>query len=367
MRVPLVHLASLHAPLQAELEAAAQRVIRSGRYILGPEVEALEAEVAALCGVRYGIGVASGTDALMLSLVACGIQAGDEVITSPFTYVATTQAITARGAKPVFVDIDPRTFNLDPQRVEAAITPRTRALMPVHLYGQCADMETLQGIAQRHGLALIEDAAQAIGAQIRGRGIGSWGQTAALSFYPTKNLGALGDGGMVLTNDGELADRLRLLRFHGRRSGYIYESDGYNSRLDELQAALLRVKLRWLPQWMEQRRRYAEIYREHLAPFVETPYVPPGHEPVYHQFVIRTPQRDALRAWLQERGIETAIFYPLPLHLQPIYAHLGYREGDFPEAERAAREVLCLPISPEVGEENILYVAESILAFFQSR
>ncbi|HIE51175.1 MAG TPA: DegT/DnrJ/EryC1/StrS family aminotransferase [Armatimonadetes bacterium] len=366
MNVPMLNLPAQHAPFQAELEAAVQAVLRGGQFILGKEVAAAEEEIAAYCGARYGIGVASGTDALVLSLRALGIGRGDEVITSTFTYVATAQAITSAGAKPVFVDIDPLTYNLDPAQVEAAITPRTAAFIPVHLFGQCADMEPLLALAQTHGLAVIEDAAQAIGARYRGRGAGTMGQTGCLSFYPTKNLGGAGDGGMILTNDPALAEKLRLLRLHGRTGDYYYELDGHNSRLDEIQAAILRVKLKRLATWTAQRQRHAALYDELLAdlPEVHTPPVAPGNEHVYHLYSIRAEGRDVLREWLRERGIATAVYYPLPLHLQPIYESLGQPPGSLPVAEAVCRDIVSLPVAPELGEESIRTVAAAVREFY---
>jgi dTDP-4-amino-4,6-dideoxygalactose transaminase len=334
-------------------------------------VSQLENEVAQTCGAAYGIGVASGTDALILSLVACGIGADDEVITTPFTFGATSEAIALVGARPVYVDIDTCTYNLDMSQVEAKITPRTKALLPVDLYGQMADRAALSDLARRYDLRLIIDSAQAIGARQFGRPIAMHGDTTTLSFYPTKNLGAYGDGGMVLTNDMEIADLLRSLRGHGtRKHKYFYERVGYCSRLDAIQAAILQVKLPALHDWNEGRRRNAALYHELLADIAEVNEEGiglPGHERgnyhIYHQYTIRHPRRDALQAYFKEHAVDSEIYYPLPLHLHPAYAYLGYKEGDFPRAEKAAREVLSLPIHPELTEEQIRYVADRIRCF----
>lgn len=369
MPVRLLDIRRLQAPLQADLDRAVQQVLHSGQFILGENVAALEREMAQYCGVAHAVGVASGTDALLLALAAAGGPPGGEVITPSFTFVATAQAITQWGARPVFVDIDERTYNLDPQRVAEALTPHTRAILPVDLFGLCADMDAINALAAEHHLVVIEDAAQAIGASYRGRRACSLGRAGCLSFYPTKNLGGAGDGGMVLTDDAELAERVRMLRVHGRQSGYFYHLHGYNSRLDEIQAAILRVKLPYLEEWNAQRRHHAALYDELLADLEEvvTPFVPEGYGHVYHQYTIRTPHRDALRAWLQEREIDSAIYYPLPLHLQEIYRDLGQGPGSLPVTERVAREVLSLPVSPEVGEEGVRQVAAAIREFFERR
>jgi dTDP-4-amino-4,6-dideoxygalactose transaminase len=365
MPIRLLDVRRLHEPLQADLDAAAQRVLRSGQFILGENVAALERELAEYCGVAHAVGVASGTDALLLALAAAGVQAGEEVLTPSFTFVATAQAITQLSARPVFVDIDERTYNLDPHCLEAALTPRTRAILPVDLFGLCADMDAINALAAAHHLIVIEDAAQAIGASYRGRRACSLGRAGCLSFYPTKNLGGAGDGGMVLTDDAELADTVRMLRVHGRKTGYFYHLHGYNSRLDEIQAALLRVKRPYLDGWNEQRRRHAALYDELLAGLdVVTPFVPEGCAHVYHQYAIRTPRRDELRAWLQEREIDSAIYYPLPLHLQEIYRDLGQGPGSLPVTEQVAQEIVSLPVGPEVGEEGVRQVAGAIREFF---
>ncbi|MGC8832519.1 MAG: DegT/DnrJ/EryC1/StrS family aminotransferase [Armatimonadota bacterium] len=355
---------SQYASIKSEIDAALLRVMESGRFILGREVELLEQEVAALCGVRYGIGVASGTDALLLALLAIGVKPGDEVITTPFTFIATAEVISRIGAVPVFADVDPVTYNLSPSSVEACITPRTTAIVPVHLYGQAADMEGICKLASKYGLAVVEDVAQAIGAKRNGKPVGSFGDAAALSFYPTKNLGAAGDGGMVLTNREDVRDAVRLLRYHGSGGPYIYERLGFNSRLDELQAAVLRAKLPHLESWNAARRRNAARYTELLhCHGYGLPVEAPGNYHVFHQYTVRCRNRDELKAALAAGGVDTGIYYPLPLHLQPAFAGLGYKEGDFPESEKAAREVLSIPVFPELSEEQLHHVARLMLEF----
>lgn len=366
MRVGLADFKKQYAALKDEMDAAVAGVLETGGYILGPNVEALEEEIAAYSGAKYGVGVNSGTDALLLSLLVHGIQPGDEVITSPFTFVATAEAIALVGARPVFADIDPRTFNLCPEATANAITPRTRAIMPVDLFGQMADRTAFVELAEQHGLTLIWDAAQAIGSTFDGKPLGGFPGSATLSFYPTKNLGAYGDGGMVLTNDEKVRDNLRQYRFHGSGGGYYYKKIGYCSRLDAMQAAVLRVKLKHLDGWTAARQRNADRYRELLTDACVTlPYVAPnigaGH--TYHQFTVRAPQRNALQAHLKANGIDSGIYYPLSLHLQEAYAFLGYRVGDFPVSERVTEEVLSLPIHPDLTDEQIGYVAEQIYAF----
>ncbi len=360
--IPLVNLKAQYAALHADIDAAIARVIANTSFIMGPEVRAFEEAFAAFCQARYAVGVSSGTAAIELTLRALDVGPGDEVITTPFTFIATAEAISAAGATPVFADIDPATYNLHPVAVEAAITPRTRALLPVHLYGQPADMPALTAIAQGYGLALIEDAAQAHGAEIAGRRVGSLGHAACFSFYPGKNLGAYGDGGAVTTDDEALAGRLRKLRDHGRVSKYVHDEIGYGHRLDALQAAILAAKLPHLNAANAARRRLAERYCDLLA---ETdlilPFVPDGVAPVWHLFVVRTPRRDDLLARLREQGIEAGIHYPLPLHLQPAYRSLGIGPGSFPVTEAAARQVLSLPLFPEMTDEQQERVAAALI------
>ena len=360
--IPAVDLRAQYAVIGAEIRAAIEEVLATQQFILGPQLAALEQEVAQLCGRRFGVGVASGTDALVLALRVCGIGRGDEVIVPAFSFIATAAAVSLLGAQPVFVDIDPRTFNLDPAQVEAKITLQTRAIIPVHLYGLPAEMDTILQIAARRGLAVIEDSAQAIGAKYKGRKAGGMGQLGCLSFYPSKNLGAYGDAGMIVTDSEELAARLRLLRDHGQARKYVSEEQGWNSRLDEIQAAVLRVKLRHLESWKAARQAHAAEYNTLLGqiPGVSTPAVPEGSEHVYHQYTIRV--RERVQRNLAARGIATTVYYPVPLHLQPLYAALGYKRGDLPESERASGEVLSLPMYPELRPDQIARVADAVAA-----
>ncbi len=359
--IPLVDLKAQYAALRADIDAAIARVIANTSFIMGPEVRAFEEAFAAFCQARFAVGVSSGTAAIELTLRALGVGPGDEVITTPHTFIATAEAISATGAAPIFADIDPATYNIHPAAVEAAITPRTRALLPVHLYGQPADMDALAAIAQRHGLALIEDAAQAHGAEINGRRVGSLGHAACFSFYPGKNLGAYGDGGAVTTDDEGLAARLRKLRDHGRASKYVHDELGYGHRLDALQAAILAAKLPHLDAANAARRRLAARYGELLADGdLVLPHVPEGVTPAWHLYVVRTPRRDELLASLRQQGIETGIHYPLPLHLQPACRSLGLGPGSYPVAEAAAQQVLSLPLFPEMTEEQQERVAAAL-------
>jgi dTDP-4-amino-4,6-dideoxygalactose transaminase len=370
VNIPFLDLKAQFAGVRDELVDAVTRVLESQHFILGPEVEALEREVAEYVGVEFAIGCASGSDALLLAQMAIGIESGDEIITSPFTFGATAGSIARLKARPVFVDIHPDTFNFDERQLEAAITPRCRAIMPVHLFGLPANMDAVLDIAQRHDVAVIEDAAQAIGARWKGRGIGSLGTFGCFSFFPSKNLGGAGDGGMITTNDPQLAQRLRLLRAHGTRKKYHYELLGINSRIDALQAAILRVKLRYLNNWTEGRRRnaatYGELFAEyHLTERSALPCTPESSFHVYNQYSIRTPRRDELQGYLRDQGILTEVYYPSPLHLEPAFAYLGYNNGDFPNAEAACREVLSLPIYPELTLDQQRAVVAAISHFYQ--
>jgi dTDP-4-amino-4,6-dideoxygalactose transaminase len=354
---PFLDLKAQFATIREEVFEAVRRTLESQHFILGPEVTELEHELAAVTQCKFAIACASGTDALILALRAQGVGAGDEVITTPFTFVASAGSIAQVGAAPVFVDIDPQTFNIDPEKIEKAITPRTRAIMPVHLFGLTAPMDAINSIAERHKVPVIEDAAQAIGAQFHGRPAGSLAALGCFSFFPSKNLGGAGDGGLVTTNDEQLAEQLKLLHLHGARQRYEYEILGMNSRLDALQAAILRVKLRHLEDWNSARRRNAVRYRKLFEEFglagkVFLPVEPAGMNHVYNQFTIRVPNRDALRDKLRNEGVPSEIYYPIPLHLQKAFAYLRYKEGDFPESERASREVLSLPIYPELTEQQ---------------
>ncbi len=395
MRVPFLDLAPMYEELRSELDAAYQRTMSSAWYIMGRECDAFEAEYARYCQAEHCVGVGNGLDALSLLLRAYGIGAGDEVIVPAHTFIATWLAVSSVGATPVGVDVEWESFNLAPGRIEEAITPRTRAIIPVHLYGRPADMEAIHHIAAAHGLKVIEDAAQAHGATYRGRRAGSLGDAAGFSFYPVKNLGAIGDGGAVTSNDGELMERLRLIRNYGSRAKYVHEEAGVNSRLDELQAAFLRAKLRVLDEWNERRRRVARTYAERLSGLEEltlpegiegasgragegargragdtaipdsgpsTFNFQPSTESVWHLYVVRTPDRDGIQKRLAEAGVGTMIHYPCPPHLQQAYAHLGLGPGTFPVAERIAREALSLPMGPHLDDQQVEYVCESVRA-----
>ena len=369
MKVPLIDLAAQFEPLREQMLASIERVIDSQQFVLGSEVKSLEEEIARYSNTKHAVGCASGSDAVLLALMALDIKAGDEVITTPFTFFATGSAIARLGARPVFVDIDARTYNIDPAKVEAAITPRTRALVPVHMYGQCADMEPLIEISARHGFPIIEDAAQAIGGEDRGRRAGSIGLLGCFSFYPTKNLGGAGDGGMIVTNDDALTERLLALRVHGGLTEYLHNEIGINSRLDALQAVVLRIKLPHLDEWSNARRRKAEEYDELFCkaslPFeVITPFIRSNGRHIFHQYVVRVPKhRDSLMSHLNKRGVGTKIYYPVPLHLQECFRYLGYQAGDFPESERAAQETFALPVYPELTDEQQRYVVDSFRSF----
>lgn len=363
--VPQLDLAAQYAAIGAEIRTAVERVLASQQFILGSEGAAFEQEIAQLCGVAHGVGVASGTDALILALRACGVQAGDEVVIPPFTFVATGSAISALGAKPVFADIRPDTYNIDPSDLARRVTNKTKAIIAVHLYGLACDMDPIVNFARAHNLRVIEDNAQSIGASYKGRRAGSLGDAACMSFYPTKNLGAYGDAGMVATNSNDAAARLRTLRNHGQSAKYVSSEPGWNSRLDEIQAAILRVKLRHLPEWQRARQGHAAAYTKLLLgiPGVMPPLIPEGYDHVFHQYTIRVERRDALMKFLSERKIGCSVYYPVPLHLQPLYASLGHKAGDFPHAERAAQEVLSLPMFPELRPEQVTRVAEAVAEF----
>jgi len=350
IRIPLVDFKAQYKSIEKEIDAAIKEVLLSGQYILGPVVKEFEEQVAAYCGVKYAIGVASGSDALFLSLRALDIGPGDEVITTPFTFVATAHAIVHCGAKPVFVDIEPDTFNINPVLIEPAITKRTKAIIPVHLYGHPANMDPIMKIAEAHNLYVVEDAAQAFGARYNGKKVGSIGHAGCFSFFPTKNLGCYGDGGMVVTDNPDITEKVDILRRQGCREKYHAEMIGYNSRLDAIQAAILKVKLKYVDEWNERRRNIAHHYNELLSEStVQTPVEAPYAYHVYHQYTIRTSKRDDLKQFLVENGIESSIYYPQPLHFQNAYRNLAYVKGSFPKSERAARELLSLPIFPEMN------------------
>lgn len=363
--IPQFDLSAQYGAIGVEIRIAVERVLSTQQFVLGREGAALEEEIAALCGVAHGVGVASGTDALILALRACGVRAGDEVLLPTSTFVATGSAVSALGATPVFADIRPETYNLDPSELERRVTPRTRAVIAVHLYGLAADMDPIVAFVKSRKLPLVEDCAQAIGAAYKGRRVGSFGDAACLSFYPTKNLGAYGDAGMIVTNSAELDARLRTMRNHGQTAKYLSSEPGWNSRLDEIQAAILRVKLHHLADWQHARRSNAAEYTRLLeqVPGVLPPHEPEGCEHVYHQYTIRCERRDALQQHLASRKIGSTVYYPYPLHLQPLYAHLRHKAGDFPHAERAAQEVLSLPMFPELRKDQIARVVEAIAEF----
>ncbi|MDP3091952.1 MAG: DegT/DnrJ/EryC1/StrS family aminotransferase [Nitrospira sp.] len=370
MNVPLLDLKAQFQPLRAEIMSAVQTVCDEQGFILGPRVAAFEESLAKYVGARYAIGCASGSDALLLSLMAMGVGQGDEVITVPFTFFATAGAVSRLGAKPVFIDIQPDTFNLDPAQLERAVTSRTKAITPVHLFGQCADMPAINQIAKAKKLHVIEDACQAIGAGQGGTRAGVLGDTACFSFFPSKNLGGFGDGGMITTNDQGLADALAMLRVHGSRVRYLHEAVGINSRLDALQAVVLDIKLKYLDQWAEGRRRnaarYDQLFRAAgLLDRVTLPSTKAGNFHVYNQYTVRVSKRDELRAHLKEKGVGTEIYYPLPMHLQNCYQDLGYRKGAFPVSERAAEEVMSLPIYAELSDAQLTYVVEMVADFFK--
>jgi dTDP-4-amino-4,6-dideoxygalactose transaminase len=386
--VPLLDLKAQFAQIRSEVMPIIEQVCESQRFILGEHVLALEAEGARYCASGAGIGVSSGTDALLLAMMALGVGAGDEIITSPFTFFATAGTIARLGARPVFCDIDPQTFNISPAAVQTFLDTqceardgawlnkrtggRIKGLMPVHLYGQSADMDPLMAIAKRYGLKVIEDAAQAIGTEYKnGVRVGSIGDIGCFSFFPSKNLGAFGDAGLNTTNDANLAESMRVLRVHGGKPKYFHAVIGGNFRIDELQAAVLRVKLRYLDGWTSGRQRNARFYdgafAESLGGNVVTPHAVPGCRHIFNQYVIRVQQRDALRDFLAQRNVGTEVYYPVPLHLQKCFDYLGYRSGDFPESERAARETLALPIFPELNQEQLAHVVASVGEFFKSR
>ncbi len=366
---PFLDLKAQFRSIRSEVLAAMEAVMDSQHFILGPEVERLEKEIASFTGSTFAVACASGSDALLLSLMALGVDRDDEVITTPFTFGATAGAVARLGARPVFVDIDPESFNLDAHALGQAVTSKTKAIIPVHLFGLVADMDAVMAVAAECGVAVVEDAAQSLGASYKGGQAGTFGATGCFSFFPSKNLGAAGDGGLIITDSADLCARLKALRIHGAPQKYQYQMLGINSRLDALQAAILRVKLPYLKRWTEARRQnacnYNRLFREYgLLKMVQVPVEPEGSTHVYNQFSIRTKKRDDLRRHLQRRGVPTEIYYPSPLHLQPAYAFLGYREGDFPEAEAACREVLSLPIYPELTPDQMETVVATIATFY---
>jgi dTDP-4-amino-4,6-dideoxygalactose transaminase len=362
-----MNLGFQYEELKESIDRTMREIAQSSRFVLAKETEDFERDICKYCDVEYAVGVASGTDALILVLTAMGIGEGDEVITTPFTFMATAEAISRVGAKPVFADIEPYTYNIDPVKIEAAVTQNTKAIIPVHLYGNPCDMDSILKIAKEHKLKVIEDAAQAVGATYNGRKVGSLGDAGCLSFFPSKNLGAFGDGGMVLTNDKKIRERLRLLRVHGTISSYRHSVIGFNSRLDNLQAAILSIKLRKLDEWTAKRR---EIVNRYNLAFKDIAVIPKEQDKgrhVYHLYVIRVKEaeRDKLLDFLNENGIESRVYYPIPLHLQECYKELGYKEGSFPEAERASQETLALPLFPEMRQEQQNFIAEIARKYFK--
>lgn len=363
MKIPLVDLKAQYATIRTEIDAAVHRVLDETDFIGGSAVAEFEHSFASYCGTRSAVGLANGTDALQLSLLALGVRQGDEVITAVNTFIATSEAISAAGARPVFVDNDPQTYTIDVKKIEEKITPRTKAIIPIHLYGQPAAMDAINEIASHHKLAVLEDAAQAHGASFKGKTAGTLGRLASFSFYPGKNLGAYGDAGAVVTNDEVLANKVRMLANHGRLKKYEHEIEGYNSRLDTLQAAILSVKLRHLRAWTEKRQEHASTYTKLLARSanIVTPFVHPDATHVFHLYVIRVQQREKVQQTLKESGIATGIHYPIPLHLQPAYKHLGLPLGSFPVAERFASEILSLPMYPELSTDQITFICETLI------
>jgi len=363
--VPLLDLKAQYTTIRNEILASVSEVLESQQCIGGPKVAELEEKIAALSDCRYAVGTSSGTDAILNSLMSLDIGSGDEVITTPFTFFATVGCIVRTGARPVFVDIDPMTFNIDPEFIDSAVTGRTKAIMPVHLFGQMSDMDPIMEIANKYNLAVIEDAAQSITSAYKGKKAGSIGTVGCFSFFPSKNLGGAGDGGMVVTNDEQLYNRMKIMRNHGANPKYYHKCVGGNFRLDPIQAVVLLVKLPHLDKWSEARRRNAAFYDEKLAgTIVRTPYISPDCVSIYNQYVIRVPKRDQLVAYLKEKNIGCEVYYPHPMHLQECFRHLGYQKGDFPEAEKAAREVIAIPIYPELTDQMKNYIAGSVLSFF---
>jgi len=360
-KIQMVDLVTQYQKIKPEIDQAIHRVLDSGQFILGKEVGEFEAAAASYLGVHHAVGCASGTDALQVAMMALGVGPGDEIITTPFTFVATTETIVLLGAKPVYVDINPRTFNIDPSKIEVAITNRTKAILPVHLYGQPADMDPIVEVASKHGIPIIEDAAQAMGAEYKGQKVVGIGTLGCISFFPSKNLGAFGDAGMIVTNDAGLAEKARMIIVHGSKKRYYHEIIGVNSRLDTLQAAILSVKLKHLEEWHQARRRAAQVYTTLFAGAdVVTPYEAPYVRHVFHQYTIRLKKRDAVAQRLVEKKIPHAIYYPIPLHLQQAFAHVGRPKGAFPNTERAAAEVLSLPMHTELTREQQEYVAATV-------
>ncbi len=368
MKISSLDLKRQYEGIREEINKAVLEVIASQSFVLGPFVESFEQSIAKFCHVKHAIGVSSGTDAILLALMACGITRGDEVITTPFTFFATAGSIARLGAIPVFVDIDPFTYNIDVNKIAPLVNTRTKAILPVHLYGQCADMDGIREIASANGLMVIEDAAQAIGSVYKGKNAGILGDVGCFSFYPTKNLGGYGDGGLVTTNNERLAELIKILRIHGAKMKYCHSHIGINGRLDAIQAAVLSVKLKYLDGWSEKRRSIAAYYHEHLEGLpVRLPKIAPYNTHIFHQYVIATSDRDALMKYLESQGIETTVYYPVPLHLQKCFEYLGYKRGALPESERASNETIALPVFPEITQKEQDYVIYHIKNFISQR
>jgi dTDP-4-amino-4,6-dideoxygalactose transaminase len=366
MNIPFLDLTKQYRAMKKDIDGAILGGVASGRYIGGDEVRNLEEEIAQYSGARHGISVSSGTDALLASLIALGVGEGDEVITSTFTFIASAEVISLLRARPVFVDIEKDTFNLDPDLIEPKITERTRCIMPVHLFGHMANIEKVLRIAKKYKLGVIEDAAQAIGSACNGRRAGSFGDTGCFSFFPSKNLGAFGDGGFVLTNDSDVAHKIAMIKEHGSEKRYHHSIVGINGRLDTIQAAILRIKLKYLDHWAEKRREHAAYYNERLKEHVTVPVSHEGYYHVFNQYSILTKRRDELISHLASKGVPTAVYYPIPLHLQKVFSYLGYREGDFPTSEGFCKEIVSLPVFPELTENEREYIADSVVSFYQN-
>ena len=365
MKIPILDLKRQYKAIETELIEKLKKVLDSQSFVLGEETEKIEQNIARYCNTKYAIGVNSGSDALFLALNAMGVKQRDEVITTPFTFIATAEAIAHTGAKPVFVDIDSKTYNINPALIEKKITRKTKAILAVHLYGLSADMDPILKITEKHGLKVLEDSAQAIGSEYKGRAAGSMGDAAAISFYPGKNLGCFGDGGMVVTNNREIYERIKLLRNHGTQSKYQHKIIGYNSRLDNLQAAILNVKLAYLDRWIESRIKNAKFFSQELRAYpVLPPYIPEGYRHSFHLYVLRTKEAFEIINYLAQNGIESRTYYPVPLHLQECFKFLGYKKGDFPEAEKLSKESFAIPVYPELTQEEKDYIVRTIKQFF---
>ena len=365
MKIPIIDLKKQYSAIKKPIKDALSKILDDQSFILGDEVKKLEESISKYCGTKYAVGVNSGTDALILALKAFGVGEGDEVITTPFTFIATAEAIVRAGAKPIFVDIDPKTCNIDPSLIKEKITKNTKAILPVNLYGLCADMDPIKAIAKERNLKLLEDCAQSIGSTYKAKPAGSMGDAGAISFYPGKNLGCFGDGGMVVTNDRAICDKIKLLRNHGSDKRYYHALVGYNSRLDNLQAAVLNIKLTHLDKWIEKRIENAEFFNKTLKGYpLVTPCIPEGYRHSFHLYVLQSDKREKIVSYLNEKGIEARVYYPLPLHLQECFKYLGYKPGDFPKAENASRKSFAIPVYPELTAEEKNYIATTLKSFF---